>query len=113
MLERIKLHRTKIKTMFTLEKFKRLMNILLFIISVAVSFQLGVMANDLYKKHFTQPNPFTRIHTSKDTAVSVSERGELIIINRVTGHTVVLDNAVGMSVFNSYANSIYKEYNKK
>ncbi len=95
-----------------MEKFKKVMSITLFVLSVAISFVLGYFTNDVNEKMVGKPNPFTDIHTYNQTSVSVTERGELLVIQRDNGETIVLDNTVGMSIFKAYANTIYKENTK-
>ena len=95
-----------------MDKVKKVLSILLFTLAIIVSFVLGYYSNDVNEKMVGKPNPFTDIHTFNKTSVSVTERGELLVIQRDNGETIVLDNTVGMSIFKAYANTIYKENTK-
>ncbi len=95
-----------------MEKVKKVLSIVLFVSAIAISFILGFLANDMGKKLAPKQNPFEDIQSSKQTSVSVTERGELLVIKRGNGETIVLDNEVGMSIFKVYAASIYKENTK-
>lgn len=95
-----------------MDKVKKVLSITLFTLAIIVSFVLGYYSNDVNRKLVGKPNPFTDIHTSNQTSVSITERGELLVIQRDNGETIVLDNTVGMSIFKAYANAIYKENTK-
>lgn len=95
-----------------MEKFKKVLSIVLFVSAIIVSFVLGFFANDMNEKLASKPNPFNDIQSIKETSVSVTDRGELLVIKRANGETIVLDNEVGLSIFKVYAASIYKENTK-
>lgn len=95
-----------------MESLKKAINVLYFVMTVLTSFVLGFMANDINRQVVTKPNPFNNIQSSEQTSISVSDRGELLIIKRVNGETIVLDNSVGMNIFKAYANAIYNQNSK-
>lgn len=95
-----------------MEKFKKVLSIVLFVSAIIISFVFGYLANDMSEKLAPELNPFENIQSIKQTSVSVTDRGELLVIKRTNGETIVLDNEVGMSIFKVYAASIYKENTK-
>lgn len=56
----------------------------------------------------SQESPLGNVRSLKETSVAVSERGELMIINRATGDYTVYCDSVGSAIFNIYATQKYQ-----
>lgn len=67
-------------------------------------------AGYLFGKHyptlFEKATPTLTVTESSTHSVSVTDRGELIILNRSTGEVQLYSQAVGENVFRSYASRI-------
>jgi hypothetical protein len=76
----------------------------LFTVSVAVAFGLGYYYPVLQKSLKEEPQKFIQPKSLNQTSVSITDRGELIIIDRTSGKLDVYENKVGSAIFKAYGN---------
>jgi hypothetical protein len=85
----------------------------LFTISVIASFCIGYyytsIQNSIKSEHNT--SKFVRPKTSDEISISVTDKGEMLIIDRITGNLTVYEDSVGMNVFKLYGSHIVKSSN--
>lgn len=74
----------------------------LFTVSVIVAFGLGYYYPVLQKSLHDEPQKFIQPKSLEQTSVSVTERGELLIIDRNTGKFEVYEHKVGLAIFKAY-----------
>ena len=94
---------------FLKDLFVKFKKVSLFIILIALGYSLC----EIY--HYTQKpkQEVKKTKTSKETSVAINERGELMLIDRVTGEYELYQDSIGRSIFNIYANSIQSKYEDK
>ena len=93
-------------------KLQHLGKVLIVLISVVV----GAGGHSLYLK-IKQPvivevPRFKQTHSMENTSVAINERKELLILNRDNGELLLLQDSVGLAIFNLYAAIIYREQTK-
>ena len=93
-----------------MEKLKQVLkpvgNWSLFIVSITTAFFVGYYYPTLQKSLNEEPKKFLQPRTHERTSVSVTDRGELLIIDRESGKFDVYEESVGLSVFNAYGTRI-------
>jgi hypothetical protein len=91
----------------TIQKvMKPVSNWVLFIVSCILSFFVGYFYPIVNKALHEEPTKFIKFGSLKETSISVTDRGELLIINRVTGKYDVYDESIGLSIFKAYGTHI-------
>ena len=83
-------------------------NVLLLCIALVAGFFIGQYYY-VYMDKTNHRSPMKEIKTITTTSVAISERNELLIINRATGDYTVYGDSVGMAIFKMYANKMYEE----
>jgi len=93
-----------------MEKVKQFLkpvgNWTLFIVSVITAFFVGYYYPILQKSLNDESKKFIQPKTQERISVSVTDRGELLIIDRVSGKVDVYAELVGLSVFKAYGTHI-------
>ena len=93
-----------------MEKLKQVLkpvgNWSLFIVSITTAFFVGYYYPTLQKSLNEEPKKFLQPRTHERTSVSVTDRGELLIIDRESGKFDVYEESVGLSVFKAYGTRI-------
>jgi len=95
-----------------IEKVKSIMkpvsNWILFTSAIVVSFSLGYYYPSFQKliEPKEAPAKFVQPLTLESCSVSVTDRGEMLIINRTNGEFDVYDEQVGLAVFKAYGNYV-------
>jgi hypothetical protein len=93
-----------------MEKVKQFLkpvgNWTLFIVSITAAFFVGYYYPTLQKSLNEEPKKFIQPRTQERTSVSVTDRGELLIIDRESGKFDVYEESVGLSVFKAYGTRI-------
>ena len=93
-----------------MEKLKQVLkpvgNWSLFIVSITTAFFVGYYYPTLQKSLNEEPKRFLQPRTHERTSVSVTDRGELLIIDRESGKFDVYEESVGLSVFKAYGTRI-------
>lgn len=94
------------------EKMKTLLkpvsNWVLFTAAIVVAFSLGYYYPSFQKmtSNDNAPAKFVEPLTLENCSVSVTDRGEMLIINRTNGEFDVYDEQVGLAVFKAYGNYV-------
>lgn len=78
----------------------------LFIVSCMSTFFLGYYYPVLHKTLHEEPKKFIESKTLNQCSVSITDRGELLIIDRTTGTFDVYKENVGLTIFKSYGSRI-------
>ena len=93
----------KAKTML-----KPIGNWTLFTASIIAAFFIGYYYPAIQKSmhHEKEPLKFVQPKTLENVSVSVTNRGEMLIIDRLNGTYDVYDESVGIAVFKAYGNRI-------
>lgn len=91
-------------------KFKKatssFMNFLVIITLVTVSYCIGYYKEDLDNMISNKEQNFSEVHTYANTTVSVTDRNELMIIDRSTQEMHMYEDTVGLLIFNAYSNTL-------
>ena len=82
---------------------KKLLDISLFVAALFVAFIVGYYFNILTAAKQIRENKFENPNTSQSISVSVTDRNELLIINRQTQTIEVYQDTIGYLIFKSYA----------
>lgn len=82
---------------------KKAVDISIFIASLFVAFIVGYYFNVLTQTKKIEQNKFANPNTSQNISVSVTDRNELLIINRQTQTIEVYQDTIGYLIFKSYA----------
>lgn len=89
-----------------LQKAKMLLkpvgNWTLFTFAVVASFSIGYYYPTLQKSLKHEPKKFVQPKSLNECSVSVTDRGEMLIIDRLNGTFDVYDESVGLAVFKAY-----------
>lgn len=78
----------------------------LFIVSCISTFFLGYYYPVLHKTLHEEPKKFKEAKTLDKCSISITDRGELLIIDRTSGTFEVYKENVGLTIFRSYGTSI-------
>lgn len=95
-----------------IEKTKTLVkpvsNWVLFTGAIVVAFSMGYYYPSFKRlvEPKTDPKKFVQPLTLESCSVSVTDRGEMLIINRTNGEFDVYDESVGLAVFKAYGNHV-------
>lgn len=93
-----------------MEKLKQVLkpvgNWSLFIVSITTAFFVGYYYPTLQRSLNDEPKKFIQPKTHERTSVSVTDRGELLIIDRESGKLEVYEESVGLAVFKAYGTRI-------
>jgi len=79
---------------------------------IATAVVIGIISHDIYQR-VTNPQPaemrirFEKPKTITETSIAINERGELMVIDRITGEYHLYQDSVGRAIFNMYAGRIY------
>lgn len=91
--------------MFT--KIKKPVTDVILVIALSITaFYIGFYHDKIKNIVHPQEAKFSSVQNLKTCSVAISDRGELLIISRSNGTYEVYDEAVGLSIFKSYANRI-------
>lgn len=87
---------------------KPVSNWMMFTAAVVVSFSMGYYYPSFKKliEPKEAPKKFVQPLTLESCSVSVTDRGEMLIINRTNGEFDVYDEQVGLAVFKAYGNYV-------
>lgn len=88
--------------------YKKTMNYTMLCLGLIVSFLIGYFYQDLEKMILNKKHNFGEIRTQTTTSISVTDRGELMIIDREEQKIQVFNDTVGLMIFNAYSNRIVK-----
>jgi hypothetical protein len=80
----------------------------LFTCAIIASFFIGYYYPNLQKSihHEKEARKFIQPKSLNQVSVSITDRGEMLIINRVNGMYDVYDESVGIEIFKAYGNQI-------
>ncbi len=84
---------------------KKLIDISLYVLGIVVAFVIGFYSNQL-SAYDGKANKLTSPHTPDNISVAVTERNELLIIDKHTQTIEVYSDTIGIMIFKSYANRI-------
>lgn len=87
---------------------KHLGNIILFAIAIIAGFCIGYYYSVLLDKT-AHASPMKSVKSVATTSIAISERNELLIIDRASGNYTVFQDSVGLAIFNTYANRLYNQ----
>lgn len=82
---------------------KKLLDISIFVVSLVTAFIVGYYFNVITRTKKIEENKFSNPNTSQNISVSVTDRNELLIINRQTQTIEVYQDTIGYLIFKSYA----------
>jgi hypothetical protein len=87
---------------------KPVSNWVLFTAAIIVSFSMGYYYPSFKRliEPKEAPKKFVQPLTLESCSVSVTDRGEMLIINRTNGEFDVYDESVGIAVFKAYGNYV-------
>lgn len=87
---------------------KPFLNWAIFTVSVIASFFIGYYYMSIYNSMHGENSrsKFIRPKTLDEISVSVTDKGEMLIIDRITGNLNVYDESVGLNVFKLYGSRI-------
>jgi len=94
----------------TVTFFKHLGNVLLIAVALVAGFFIGYYYFVFIDKT-AHHSPMKEIRTIHTTSIAISERNELLLLNRVTGDYTVYQDSVGLAIFNMYAQTKYNQVN--
>ena len=97
--------------LFLKELLDRIKKISLFLILIALGYSLCEIYHYTIKPKEVKAIKQTR--NARETSVAINERGELMLINRVTGEYEIYQDSIGKSIFTIYANSMQSKYSDK
>jgi hypothetical protein len=81
-------------------------NWLLIVITASSAFFLGYYYPKIKQTVLGEQKTFISPKTSKEITVSVTDRGELMVMDRSTGKFEIYEEMVGLNVFKAYGNRI-------
>jgi len=97
--------------LFLKDSFDKIKKIFLFLILIS----LGYSVCELY--HYTIKPKTVKVikktKNAKETSVAINDRGELMLIDRITGEYEIYQDSIGRSIFSIYANSMQSKYSDK
>ncbi len=100
------------KTKTTLPDYKRKLKkfisdgitFLQYAVLLVIVYCVGYYQKDLNRMISNKQQNFDEINTYESTSVSITERNELMIIDRTTQQIEVYDDTLGILIFNAYSN---------
>ncbi len=88
--------------------YQKTTNYLMVSLGLAIAFFIGYFYQDLEKMILNKKHNFGETRTQESTSISVTDRGELMIIDREEQKIQVFNDTVGIMIFNAYSNRIVK-----
>lgn len=92
---------------------KKVVDISLYILALLTAFVIGFYSNQLSQQYQAKPDNFSKPLTSTNISIAVTERNELLIIDRAKQTIQVYQDSIGLMIFKSYANRITNEIHAK
>lgn len=92
---------------------KQLINFTLVGILLVCSFFVGYFYSDLEPVILNKKQNFGEVKNKDNTSISITERGELMIIDRNEQKIQIYDDTIASIIFNSYSNRMINNPKKK
>lgn len=89
---------------------KKVGTYILILVGLGLSFFAGRRTADYPpKENAKEQNPYSHAFSKNEISIAVNENKELLLIEKKTGRYILYSNAIGMTIFQMYANRIYTE----
>jgi hypothetical protein len=92
---------------------KKAVNYLLLSISLILGYVIGYNIHNLKNKQIETKNPYSSIYSTNDISIALDDNQNMLLIDRSNGQYTVFTDSVGITIFQLYANSIYKNVIKE
>lgn len=96
------LNTKKVKEVVT-QTTKQIVNFTLVVMLITASFFIGYFYSDIEPVILNKKQNFSEIKNRNNTSISITERGELMIIDRVDQKIQIYDDTIASIIFNSYS----------
>lgn len=91
---------------------KQIINFVLIGVLIVVSFFIGYFYSDIEPVILNKKKNFSEIKNRTNTSISVTEKGELMIIDRDEQKIQIYDDTIASIIFNSYSNRMINSHKK-
>jgi len=85
---------------------KQIINFFLIVLLIITSFFIGYFYSDISLIILNKKQNFGEVKNRNNTSVSITERGELMIIDRIDQKIQIYDDTIANIIFNSYSNRL-------